>query len=208
LNFSARLRKRRKISLADFEVFPNLSDIIFCSGFCSEDNARRKIYNVVLFFKYAQINNPKLNESSVFVNFNFSMFFSNVFAEETVGRFLRGRVIDADNSPIEKARVKIVSGSGPVSLCETNEEGRFACEANFDEGFTLTVEAGGFSILRQTFVKAQDFSAQTVFTLAPESLRETVQVTAKPHRNSSRRNTGEHRHIIRRRNQRVSRADH
>ena len=105
--------------------------------------------------------------------------FSQMFSqEETVGKFLRGRVVDADNLPIEKARVKIVSDSGAVSLCETDEEGRFACEANFDEGFTLIVEARDFSILRQTFAKARDFSAQTVFTLAPESLRETVQVTA------------------------------
>lgn len=108
----------------------------------------------------------------------FFLCFSQIFSqEETIGKFLRGKVVDAVNLPVEKARIKIVSDFGVVSLCETDEEGRFACEAKFNEGFTLIVEARNFSILRQKFAKAQDFSAQTVFTLAPESLRETVQVT-------------------------------
>jgi len=108
----------------------------------------------------------------------FFLCFSQILSQEIVKSFLRGKVVDAVNSPVENARVKTVSKSGAISVCQTDGEGQFACEANLNEGFTLTVEARNFSILRQTFAKTQDFLAQTVFTLAPESLRETVQVTA------------------------------
>ena len=113
-----------------------------------------------------------------FLTILFLLCFSQMFSQETVWDFLRGRVVDAVNLPVEKARVKIVSDSGLTSFCETDAEGQFACEANFNEGFALVVEAGDFSTLRQEFVKRQDFSPGGVFTLAPKSLRETVQVTA------------------------------
>ena len=107
-----------------------------------------------------------------------TLCFSQVFSQEAAREVLRGKVVDAIGSPVEKARIVIVSDSGITSLCQTDGEGKFACEINFNEGFALTVEARDFSILRQSFSKLQDFSREMTFTLAPESLRETVQVTA------------------------------
>ncbi len=91
---------------------------------------------------------------------------------------LRGKVIDAVGLPIEKASVKIVSDSGKTSLCQTEREGNFVCDANFNGSFTLTIEAQDFSVLRQTFDQLQDFPQADTFTLAPADLREEVVVTA------------------------------
>ncbi len=107
----------------------------------------------------------------------FSGFFQ-VFSQIVVRESLRGKVVDAFNLPVENASVKIVSGSGIISVCQTEAEGKFACEANFNENFTLTVEAQDFSILRQTFEKLQDFPSDGIFTLSPADLREEVVVTA------------------------------
>ncbi len=104
--------------------------------------------------------------------------FSQTFSQEPAREALRGKVVNAIGLPVENAEVKVVSNSGVASLCQTDGEGKFACEANFNEGFTLVVEAQDFSILRQTFNGLQDFSPNATFTLAPESVRETVQITA------------------------------
>ena len=109
----------------------------------------------------------------------FFLCFSQMFSQDADKEVLRGKVVDAIGLPVDKARIKIVSDSGTIFLCQTDETGKFACEVNLKEGFTLEVEAQDFSILRQKFGKEQDFSQEEiVFTLAPQTLRETVQVTA------------------------------
>jgi outer membrane receptor protein involved in Fe transport len=107
-----------------------------------------------------------------------TLCFSQVFSQGTAREFLRGKVVDAIGLPVEKARIVIVSKSGVSSLCQTDAEGKFACEVNFNESFTLTVEALDFSILRQTFGELQDFSQNNTFSLSPKTVREQVQVTA------------------------------
>jgi hypothetical protein len=107
--------------------------------------------------------------------------FSQAFSQdeqESALRILRGRVVDGANLPVDDARVRIRSNSGNTFSCQNEEAGEFACAVNFDEGFTLTVEARNFSVLRQTFGRLQDFPADAVFTLAPAAAREQVQVTA------------------------------
>ncbi|MBA4183786.1 MAG: TonB-dependent receptor [Acidobacteria bacterium] len=104
--------------------------------------------------------------------------FIQAFSQEVGQGVLRGKVIDAVGLPIEKASVKIVSDSGKISLCQTEREGNFVCDANFNGGFTLTIEAQDFSVLRQTFDELQDFPQADTFTLAPADLREEVVVTA------------------------------
>ena len=106
------------------------------------------------------------------------LFFHTGYSQETTRRILRGTIVDAADLPIEKAEVRIVSDSGAAFPCSIETPGKFACEVNFNEGFTLVIEAQDFSILRQTFNRLQDFSREMTFTLAPESVRETVQVTA------------------------------
>ena len=101
-----------------------------------------------------------------------------MFSQEPGREVLRGKVVDAVGLPVEKARIEIVSDSGATSLCQTDDEGKFACEVDFKEGFTLTVTARDFSVLRQTFNRLQDFSREMIFTLVLESVRETVQITA------------------------------
>jgi outer membrane receptor protein involved in Fe transport len=98
--------------------------------------------------------------------------------EEAIRRILRGRIVDAANLPVDDTRVRIRSNSGDNFLCQNEEAGKFACAINFNEGFTLTVEARNFSVLRQAFSRVQDFPADAVFTLAPAAVREEVQVTA------------------------------
>ena len=98
---------------------------------------------------------------------------------QTVGQnVLRGKIVDAVGLPIEKAQVKIRSDSGNSASCQTDDEGKFACEINFNEGFSLTVEAKNFSIIRRTFQKLQDFSQDEIFKLAPTSINEQVVVSA------------------------------
>ncbi len=91
---------------------------------------------------------------------------------------LRGKIVDAVGLPIEKAQIKVRSNSGKFSSCQTDNEGKFACEINFNEGFSLTVEAKDFSILRQTFRKLQDFSQDETLSLSPASIQEKVVVSA------------------------------
>ncbi|MGI8640274.1 MAG: TonB-dependent receptor [Pyrinomonadaceae bacterium] len=104
--------------------------------------------------------------------------FYQVFSQAISLMVLRGKVVDAIGLPIEKAQIKISSNSDKTSLCQTDDEGKFACEINFNEGFSLAVEAKDFSILRQTFQKLQDFSQDEIFTLSPASIKEEVVVTA------------------------------
>ncbi|MCY7344593.1 MAG: TonB-dependent receptor [Pyrinomonadaceae bacterium] len=104
--------------------------------------------------------------------------FSQVFSQEVGQEVLRGKIVDANGSPIEKASVKIVLSSGQIRVCQTESEGNFICEKISNENFTLLVEAQDFSILRQNFADLQDFSQNNVFTLAPAALREEVIVTA------------------------------
>ncbi|MGI8787685.1 MAG: TonB-dependent receptor [Pyrinomonadaceae bacterium] len=107
-----------------------------------------------------------------------SICFYQAFSQEMNQRILRGTVVDVAGLPIENARIVIVPDSGAAVLCQTIKAGKFTCEVNFNEGFTLAVEAQDFSILRRKFQKLQDFSTDETFTLAPASVRETVQVTA------------------------------
>jgi len=104
--------------------------------------------------------------------------FIQAFSQAAVQGVLRGKVIDAIGLPIERTSVKIVSDSGKTSICQTEREGNFVCEANFNGGFTLTIEAQDFAVLRQTFDELQDFPQADTFTLALADLREEVVVTA------------------------------
>ena len=101
-----------------------------------------------------------------------------VFAQNADFRVLRGEIIDAIGLPVEDARIKIRSNSGLTSACLSDDEGKFACEINFNEGFSLTVEAKDFSILRQTYKNLQDFSENKSFKLSPAPISEKVVVTA------------------------------
>ncbi len=103
---------------------------------------------------------------------------SQVFPQNQAREFLRGKVIDAVGLPVENARVSIDFDSGETSMCRTDDEGEFACDAKLNTNFTLVIKARNFSILRQTFDKLQDFSSNEIFTLAPAGINETVQVTA------------------------------
>jgi outer membrane receptor protein involved in Fe transport len=100
------------------------------------------------------------------------------FSQEAAHTLLRGKVVDGVGLPVNDTRVEIRPNSGKLFLCQNEEAGKFACEINFDEGFTLAVEARGFAVLRRTFGRLQDFPQDAVFTLAPAAVREEVQVTA------------------------------
>ncbi len=112
-------------------------------------------------------------KSLFFIVFIF-LFYSPASGQEV----LRGKVVDAAGSAVENASVKIVSNSGQIFVCRTENAGEFACEGIFGENFTLVIEARDFSILRENFAKMQDFPQNNVFTLAPATLREEVVVTA------------------------------
>jgi outer membrane receptor protein involved in Fe transport len=107
-----------------------------------------------------------------------SLCFSQTFSQGQAREVLRGKVVDAIGVPVENGRISVVSDSGITSFCQTDAEGKFACEVNFREGFTLAVEAPDFSILRRKFSGLQDFSREPIFTLTPAGISETVQVTA------------------------------
>lgn len=113
----------------------------------------------------------------ILILFGLSQAFSQQ-DDQATRRILRGRVVDGANLPVENARVRIGSNSGNAFSCQNEEAGEFACAINFDEGFTLAVEARNFSVLRRTFGRFEDFPADAVFTLAPAAVREEVQVTA------------------------------
>ncbi len=104
--------------------------------------------------------------------------FSRVLSQVENHFILRGNVVDSNQLPIARAKVKITSELGKESTCLTNNQGGFSCNINFDGNFTLEVQAEGFSILRQTFEQLQDFPQDNNFTLEPASLREEVVVTA------------------------------
>lgn len=94
------------------------------------------------------------------------------------GRVLRGTVLDEQGAVITNAKVKISTNGGEFSFCRIEEKGKFSCELNFVGDFTLEIEAPGFSILRQNYVKTQEFLVEQSFTLRPVELREETVVTA------------------------------
>jgi len=93
-------------------------------------------------------------------------------------RVLRGTVLDEQGAVITNAKVKISTNGGEFSFCRIEEKGKFSCELGFVGDFTLEIEAPGFSILRQNYVKTQDVLVEQSFTLRPAELREETVVTA------------------------------
>ena len=93
-------------------------------------------------------------------------------------RVLRGTVLDEQGAVITNAKVKISTNGGEFSFCRIEEKGKFSCEIGFVGDFTLEIEAPGFSILRQNYVKTQDVSVEQSFTMKPADLREETVVTA------------------------------
>lgn len=100
-----------------------------------------------------------------------------VFAQDANPRALRGKIVDEFNLPIAKANVKILSNFSET-LCQTEQEGNFLCTIDFNESFTLIIEAENFAVLRRKFESTADFSQAGVYKLSPESVREEVVVTA------------------------------
>ena len=99
-----------------------------------------------------------------------------VFSQENSENILRGLVLDSGKLPIAEASVEIATDSGGTN-CETDFRGEFACRVNSDENLQITIRADGFSILRQTLDKIQDFEKIFTFALSPAVLREEITVT-------------------------------
>lgn len=93
-------------------------------------------------------------------------------------RTLRGTVLDEQGAVITNAKVRISTNGGRFSFCRIEEKGKFSCEIDFAGDFTLEIEAPGFSILRQNYLKTQDVSVEQSFTLRPAELREETVITA------------------------------
>lgn len=91
---------------------------------------------------------------------------------------LRGNIVDERGEAVANAKVSISSNKGKISFCDAGAPGKFSCEIAPSGDLTLTIEAKGFSILRQTIANTQDFSAELSFTLLPAPVREEVVVTA------------------------------
>lgn len=121
---------------------------------------------------------PNLTMKKILLPIIILLCFCQTYSQNANQKVLRGTIVDSNDLPIEKESVKIISNSGEILTCQTQETGKFACAVNFSGGFTLVVEARDFSILRRTYDRLQDFPENAAFTLAPESLRETVVVTA------------------------------
>ncbi len=100
------------------------------------------------------------------------------FSQTEKDSALRGSIADSNRLLISKAKIKIISEFGNVTDCLTDNQGGFSCNINFDGKFTLEIQAEGFSILRQSFTKLQDFPQDSIFTLMPLALREEIIVTA------------------------------
>jgi len=99
-------------------------------------------------------------------------------SQDADDRVVRGAVVDQAGSAIVGAEIRIVAASGKIVLCQTNQLGKFSCALDFAGDFQLSIEATGFSILRQTIENTQDFSQELTFTLQPSNVREEVVVTA------------------------------
>ncbi|MEZ5429171.1 MAG: TonB-dependent receptor [Pyrinomonadaceae bacterium] len=118
-----------------------------------------------------------MKKLSVLIVFLFC--FCRVFPQDEGSvRILRGRVIDQNAAPVDRAEVSAISESGRIHRCQNKDDGEFACELKFTGDVLLTVQAEGFSILRQTVDKTQDFGSPLTLTLSPAPLAEEVVVTA------------------------------
>ncbi len=90
----------------------------------------------------------------------------------------RGKVFDSENFAVAGAKIKIISNSGEIFLCESDENGEFVCAVNSEGTYRLEIRADGFSILRQNIQKVQNIFNNNVFILIPQTLREEVVVSA------------------------------
>lgn len=116
---------------------------------------------------------------NLFAIFLIFFCFSKIYAQTTNSNLLQGNVIDEKNSPIPEASIEIKKASGEVSVCTTDRQGNFSCRmTDFNESFTITIRADGFSILRQNFANIQEFGKDFTFKLKTSSIRENVTVTA------------------------------
>jgi len=104
-----------------------------------------------------------------------SIGFFQIFSQSTT-RSLCINVLDSKGLPIENAKTKIIDRDGSNS-CTTVEKGKFVCQIKSGINFTITIEADGFSIVRQNFTNTQDLSREMSFTLFPKSIRGDVLVT-------------------------------
>jgi len=103
--------------------------------------------------------------------------FCSIFSQSEKSNDLRGDVIDSNGQPIANATVEISSDSGESASCETDTRGKFSCQLEEKEKFSITIKADNFAILRQNFNNIQDYSDNSSFTLSPLSIRADVVVT-------------------------------
>ncbi len=103
--------------------------------------------------------------------------FCQVLLQEVDTRILRGTILNTSGSRIASASVNLKSKSGKTSSCKSDNQGNFSCKIDFSENFSVSIQADGFSILRQSFANIQQFEGVLAFTLEPLGIREDVIVT-------------------------------
>ena len=106
----------------------------------------------------------------------YSLIFLQILFAQNSG--FRGKVIDYKGLPIFGAKIELISNSGNVSRCESDENGDFVCVSSLEGSYRLEIRADGFSILRQNVEQSQTNFDKQVFTLSPETLRAEVVVSA------------------------------
>lgn len=96
------------------------------------------------------------------------------FAVPTVAQIVSGAITDADDAPVQNARVSLTSKTRAVSQTETDADGRFSLDSIGEKDLLLRVEAKGFA----PFEKLLTDSQNPIFVrLSPENLSANVIVS-------------------------------
>jgi outer membrane receptor protein involved in Fe transport len=99
----------------------------------------------------------------------FAVFTFPIFAQNT-----SGTITDAQNAPIQNARVNLTSKTRVVSQTQTDANGKFSLVSNGEKDSILRVEAKGFAIFEKRLDELQNPIA---ILLQPENLSANVTVS-------------------------------
>lgn len=96
------------------------------------------------------------------------------FAVPTLAQTVSGTITDAQNAPVQNARVDLSSKTKVISSTQTNADGKFSLRSNGEKDLILRVEANGFARIEKLLSALENPIA---IVLSPENLSANVTVS-------------------------------
>lgn len=102
------------------------------------------------------------------------IFFALIFAASTFAQTVSGTITDAQNAPVQDARVILTGKTKTISQARTDADGKFSLVSNGEKDLTVRVEANGFAPFENSLGELQN---PITIALQPENLSANVTVS-------------------------------